>query len=1234
MSLELNLLFPSEHQVIVRLGNEYTKTLGFESPMTQEDHKDIRWYAETYAALYTADVDDDRAERIVKKLPEWGEKLFNAVFYDIAAQKLFFKFYNRITENRLVTVSAEHPAVLSLPWELLCIKGKHLFHEDPRIPVRRCLADTKQSPFEVKPKEHLHLLFVVSRPIGESFIDPRSDPQAMLDALKGRSAVNVEFLRPATLQNLENRLKDDSKPQVDILHFDGHGAFDKEDSLGYLLFMRQGSWTKHLVPAHGLGEILSSAKIPLVILSACQSAAIGDEDEAEQEPVGTVAVQLNKAGIPSVIAMTHSVLVNTTRALFSAFYQYLLSGKGTGESLDDARNELYKSPERGERQRGMDGRIILKIYDWFLPALYQSGKDMPLLTNAKIKPSEDKKCGNLPELQKAGFFGRSRELWEIEQAFVRGIRRITITGFGGEGKTYLAIEAGNWLHRTGMFERVCFVGYAGYEGIDAASMAVSTLSTVLDESLLNADAAAKALEKRPVLMILDNLESLPDEARQELLDAAKIWSEAGQSRVLLTTRQPDFGHEAYPKAGEVSHRYLNLKGLGEEDAVAYFQAMMKLPPKPVTKPPERRVLAELFQQVEFHPLSVGLLANELKFRRPAELGERLEQLLKETPDTPLIASLNLSLDRLDEEARKWLPRLGGFQGGAMEDVITDITGFSQEEWQKLCLALENTGLIQPEHLPGVSVPYLRFHPTLAPALWSRVSPQEKEQLNARYRQRFCHLSLYLYTEDSKKPYEIRTIARLELSNLLCAVYASLEAGEEHAVKFAITVNRFLYVFGLNREYEKLAKQAEASAGEAGSQAWFLARSNVGEQLYNAGRCQEAEKVFQEILAELGDKPSFDRCKILADLGRCFENQGQSAKAADIYRQGLAEAEKLEDSQEVKQKMGALQTDLANALMLTDDYEGARSAYEASLAIAKEQNDNRQIGIVGFQIGTLEMLQGRLQEAIQRYQEALATFRQLNEPASEATARHQLGMVYQEAKQWEAAEGAYREAARIFEMQSDLAKAVAGWNNLAIVTASAGKPDEAEGWYRKTIEANKKIGNKIELSQCLSNLANLLQNQTDRLQEAWQLAEEALAIKQTLDPGAAEIWKIYTTLAQIADKQNKPEQARAYRRQARESYAAFMGAQHKLRERGELIVATVAEVHGNAEAGELVKQYQEAMRKADENWHRAADALDRILAGERDEDLLCEPLHYEGAMIIHAILQGIADPETLKPLLGS
>jgi hypothetical protein len=221
-----------------------------------------------------------------------------------------------------------------------------LFLDEPRISVRRQLAGAGggRAPFDVAPKDRVHLLFVVSRPKDAGFIDPRADPQAVMDAIEAEAPGRVtwEFLRPATVEGLLRRLDDRKLPTVDILHFDGHGAYDWEGTLaerakqaasaaganhllkdavgsqaqqGYLLF-EKADGTSAPIAAGMLADVLHRKKVGLTVLSACQSATVGGED-----PMGSVAARLTHAGLPSVLAMTHSVLVDTARALFGHFYR-------------------------------------------------------------------------------------------------------------------------------------------------------------------------------------------------------------------------------------------------------------------------------------------------------------------------------------------------------------------------------------------------------------------------------------------------------------------------------------------------------------------------------------------------------------------------------------------------------------------------------------------------------------------------------------------------------------------------------------------------------------------------------------------------------------------------------------------------------------------------------------------------------------------------------------------------
>ncbi len=1375
MSLELNLRFPDPGGLVIKLDENELERLDFQVPLTAKDQADIRWYLEVYSAQYTADVDDARARRIEAELPEWGEALFEAAFSSRAAQRLFNGFQDCDEPGRLITISARHPEILGLPWELLRDPaGTYLVHDNPRISVRRRLAGAGggRRPFKFQPKDTVRVLFVISRPSDVGFIDPRGEAQAVRRAIAHEAAgrVAVEFLRPATLDALVARLEDERLPAVDILHFDGHGVYDAdgrhwEDArvsdrmftkdgpaaaadTGYLLF-EEADGTKALISADTLGDMLNRQKVGLIVLSACQSAMVmrakrgaidgeknagtdaqtdAQADKTDTEAaMGSVAARLTHAGIPAVLAMTYSVLVTTTQQLFGQFYQYLARGQGMGEALDNARRNLYLHQERGERQRGQT-RVMLRLQDWFLPALYQAGSDTPLLraqANSLPGASPDlsadvlsaESFGNLPVLKESGFWGRSRELWAIERAFVTGTRRLSVVGFGGQGKTFLVQEAGRWLGETGMFRRVCFVDYASFQGTDAVGLAVSTLGTVLDRSLVDVAAAMAALGQNSTLLILNNLEVLGADALRELLDVAEEWSKVGAQadaqrgccRVLLTSRQPDFDHAGYKTAGSREHIRLTLGGLGNEgypdDALNYFQALMKLPPVPTVPAPDRAALVDLFGMVNFHPLSIGLLAQQLKDRRPAELGQRLERFLAETDETDkdkcLVASLKLSLDRVGPEGRQWLPRLGVFQGGAFEDDLLAITGLgltdqqaqrrrlkraieklqrgeavSEAEsglstelhqqllqepperltellaglgdveitagadegtWPTLRQALVASGLLQPEQVPGVGVPFLKFHPTLAPVLWPQLSAAEQADLLARHRQRYYQLSGQMYHEDDRNPLFARAIARRELPNLLIAVNGALAAGDADAVDFVNNVSRFLGIFGLKQDQRVLTDKLAQVVGEVGSRGWFLVRSNQGEALYGAGRHAEAVAVFEAILAGLGtahdSELSFERCVTLSRLGRCFRAQGQAGQAAACHRQGLAVAAQLEQSEGVKRQRGVLHTDLADVLTAMGDFAGAKDSYNAALEIAKAQGDDRAVGVTEGQLGTLALVQGELSEAATRYQAALQTFQQLGEPALQATVWHQLGRVYEEARQWDEAERHYRESARIKDAGGDLAGAAQTWNQLALVNKGAGRVEAAIAWYEKAIAAFKAIGDSGSASKVLSNLASLLQNQQNaagqfpHLTTARQHAEEAIAIAQTLDPAAAEIWKTYNILAKIAEKQGEAATAQGYRQQARQAKAAFAGTQYELRRHGQLIAAVVAAATGNeAVKAQLLAEIGEAAQSGES---KLVSAIRRILAGERDEANIVDPLDYNDSMIVMAIFEGIADPSSLE-----
>jgi hypothetical protein len=147
------------------------------------------------------------------------------------------------------------------------------------------------------------------------------------------------------------------------------------------------------------------------------------------------------------------------------------------------------------------------------------------------------------------------------------------------------------------------------------------------------------------------------------------------------------------------------------------------------------------------------------------------------------------------------------------------------------------------------------------------------------------------------------------------------------------------------------------------------------------------------------------------------------------------------------------------------------------------------------------------------------------------------------------------------------------------------------------------------------LADLLARQLSRLPEARQLATAALEIIKTLDP-AAGIWKTYNLLAEIATAQCETDTAREYRQLARTTKAAFAGTQHELQQHESFIAAVVAALGDKAAQAELEPTLTQGI---EDGRGQLVAAIRRVLAGEREVEVLWDDLDLDDSMIIAAIL---------------
>jgi hypothetical protein len=120
----------------------------------------------------------------------------------------------------------------------------------------------------------------------------------------------------------------------------------------------------------------------------------------------------------SVVAMSHSVLVETARRFVEAFYDALARGARVGDAMLEGQRTLKDDTFRGR----IFGVGELRLEDWFVPVLFQEKDDPQLFrtttarqTQEGLKAAHKARLGELPEVPETGFIGRSRELLALER---------------------------------------------------------------------------------------------------------------------------------------------------------------------------------------------------------------------------------------------------------------------------------------------------------------------------------------------------------------------------------------------------------------------------------------------------------------------------------------------------------------------------------------------------------------------------------------------------------------------------------------------------------------------------------------------------------------------------------------------------------------------------------------------------------------------------------------------------
>jgi predicted ATPase len=328
---------------------------------------------------------------------------------------------------------------------------------------------------------------------------------------------------------------------------------------------------------------------------------------------------------------------------------------GATRALLDAGVELADVGEHRLKDFPAPERLWLLLHDERGP------DDFPPLRTEPIRPT------NLVADARR-LVGREAELDSLWDMLTGHERLVTILGFGGTGKTRLALAAAEGL--LSEFEGgVWLVALAGVREPDALVPAIAAALEVGDrDGGGQGEAVARRLRARPTLLVLDNFEQIVEGAAT----VARLLDQAPGCRVLVTSQLPlRIGHE----------RLLRLAPLQVEAAVKLFAERARLAAPDFDLADHRETVTAICDRLEGMPLAVELAAARVAALAPSELLARLDRSLTLLARGPrdlaerhrsLRAALEWTHELLELDERTLLARLAAFAGPAPLDAIDAI----------------------------------------------------------------------------------------------------------------------------------------------------------------------------------------------------------------------------------------------------------------------------------------------------------------------------------------------------------------------------------------------------------------------------------------------------------------------------------------------------------------------------------------------------------------------------------
>lgn len=750
------------------------------------------------------------------------------------------------------------------------------------------------------------------------------------------------------------------------------------------------------------------------------------------------------------------------------------------------------------------------------------------------KPSDD--AGQPPPFAApvGSFVGRAGALAELDEAFARGARLVTVVGPPGVGKTRLAIRHAELL--AGAAPLPGGAWFCDATGLRDARSLRSTLVGLF--GLLVADPSSEILvaalaRRRSLLLLVDNAEDLDADARRVL---PTLLARVPPLRLLVTSREP-LGVEGEALV-ELAPLALPASGVGRDavlasEAVALLLARARSARSLAQYPDE---LAALVRALDGLPLAIELAASLVGVLSPGDVLARFGPLLDGAPSgaraarhDSLRAAIDTSWQMLDDAGRSALAQcslfLAGFTLEAAEHVVAGPPGADP-----LTLVRELCGRSLISVKPGASAGEERM------ALLESIRVFALEHLDpaTRAAAEERHTRYYLSRAEGwaaavRTQGDVAARRRLaqesaNLRGVLARRFAQARAGEPaaavDALRAVLCLDAPLSQQGRYAELIALLDEVEALARAAAAPEPLLIQAALirGEALGWAGQLARSVEVLEDAVA---------RAVAIGDA--VLESEGRTYHALRLHQAGRIDEAiaACERSPALRSEGGSRRLEGLTRIMrgvsrgnLGQSAE-ARADVEAGRQIVAELGDRWSEGIALAKLAHLEQEAGRFEETRFYYEACLRCLRESGDIVFEAVCQCFFAtLVHEEALA--GAEGAADEARRAYEAGLQVLDAVRlpYFEGLfrgfyGALEAALGAPEQAlEAFDRAAVRLGK-VGRPAYLATL-----DVLRGALERRRASQGDGEAARALAERLrrgQPFAAQSMHMRTALRMLADR---------------------------------------------------------------------------------------------------------------------